>query len=106
MAATALPNFPPFDADPTAGDIVVRWDKWVRRFRNLLTAINVTDDERHKALLLHYAGEQVCDIFDTLTMDAPGEGETVTDKAIAALTAHFAPKRNAEYEIYKFHQIK
>ena len=38
--AEALPHFPLFDADPSAGDIAVCWDIWVRCFENLLTAIN------------------------------------------------------------------
>ncbi|VDI15600.1 Hypothetical predicted protein, partial [Mytilus galloprovincialis] len=59
------------------------------------------DSKRQRALLLHYAGEDVNEVFDTL--DNTGE-----DFAAAKhkLTAYFAPKKNTEYEIYKFRQAK
>ena len=43
--------------------------------------MNITNANRKKALLLHYAGEEVHDMFSTLTL-APhhahvGEGETI-----------------------------
>ena len=40
--------------------------KLVFRFENFLTAINVTEPKRKRALLLHYIGEVAYDIFDTL----------------------------------------
>ncbi|VDI12771.1 Hypothetical predicted protein [Mytilus galloprovincialis] len=54
-----------------------------------------------KSTLVHYAGEDVNEVFDAL--DNTGE-----DFAAAKhkLTAHFAPKKNTEYEIYKFRQAK
>ena len=104
--AEALPIFPRFDPSPEAGDVVIRWRKWTGRFRNLMTAINVTNDARQKALLLHYVGEETNDIFETLVVPQPAEGETHTDVAIRVLTAHFAPKQNREFEVYKFRQVK
>ena len=54
-----------------------------------------------KSFLLHYAGEEVSEIFDTLE----GTGE---DFAIAKqkLKDYFAPKKNTGYEVYKFRQAK
>lgn len=52
-------------------------------------------------MLLHYAGEDVNDIFDTL----PETGDDF-DTAIAKLTEYFAPKKCTEYEVYKFRQAK
>lgn len=106
--AESLPAFPLFDASPDAGDVAVRWTKWVARFKNLMKAINVTDVERQKALLLHYAGEETNDIFDTLPVPVAAEGENLSEleKVVKALTTHFAPKRNREYEVYKFRQAK
>ena len=104
--AEALPIFPRFDPSPEAGDVVIRWRKWTSRFKNLMTAINVTNDARQKALLLHYVGEETNDIFDTLVVPQPTEGEIHTDVAIRALTTHFAPKQNREFEVYKFRQAK
>ena len=66
--------------------------------------MNVDDnDARQRALLLHYAGEQVYDIFETLT--DTGESDDF-DKACEKLTAYFSPKKNIEYEVYVFRKEK
>ncbi|XP_071124181.1 uncharacterized protein [Mytilus edulis] len=70
-------------------------------FKNLLVGMNIKDKVRQRALLLHYAGEEVNDIFDTL--QETGEDY---DTALTKLTEYFAPKKNVEYEIYKFRQAK
>ena len=61
--------------------------------------MDITDDNRKRTLLLHYAGEEVADVFETLV-------ETGNTYATAKqkLTDYFAPKKNTEYEIYKFRQ--
>ena len=100
----ALPVFPRYDPCPEAGNVVIRWRKWTSRFRNLMTAINMTNDARQKSLLLHYVGEETNDIFDTLVVPQLTEGEIHTDVAIKVLTAHSAPKQNREFEVYKFRQ--
>lgn len=45
----------------------VRWKKWLQRFENVIIALDIKDDTRKRAMLLHYAGEGVQDIFDTFT---------------------------------------
>jgi hypothetical protein len=64
--AEALPSFPKFDVSPDVGDVAVRWRRWVARFKNLMVALNIDNDARQKVLLLHYAGEEVNDIFDSI----------------------------------------
>ena len=105
--AVALPNFPSFDVDLDSSNLDARWRKWLSRFKNLLLALDIADDKRKKALLLHYAGDKVNDIFDTLGVtETPAAGETHFGLAVAALTEHFAPAKNLEYETYKFRQAK
>ena len=104
--ATALPSFPSFDPSYDVGAPGPRWEKYVSRFRNLLVAVNITAADRQRALLLHYIGESVNDIFDTLTVPAALEGETALDTAINALTNYFEPKRNIVFEEYKFRQAQ
>ena len=62
----ALPSFPPFDYETDKANAGPRWEKWLARLENLFTAMNVADDQdaRRSALLLHYAGERVYDIYD------------------------------------------
>ena len=63
--ATALPQFQPFDVHVDEGNAASRWKKWLERFDNLLVAMAVNDQPRKKALLLHYAGPEVHEIFST-----------------------------------------
>ena len=54
-------------------------------------------------MLLHYTGEEINDIFETL----PDTGEENNyQAAIDALNAHFAPAANSEFSIYCFRQAK
>ena len=69
--------------------------------------VNIDKNRRQKlALLLHYVGDEVNDIFDTLTITEAGEDESLGDKAIDALSAYFQPKQNVAYEEYQFRQAK
>ena len=100
MATAVIPNFDPFDVHADSA-IAQRWRKWIKRLENLFVAANIKNAERQRALLLHYAGEEVCDIFEVL----PDTGEDFKT-AKEALTEYFDPKKNVEYEIYKFRQTK
>ena len=80
MAATSfsLPTFPPFDVHAD-GNTGLRWKKWLGRFERLLVAMNITDKKQQRAMLLHFAGPAVDEIFDTLS--DTGEAKDY-DKAI------------------------
>ena len=73
--AESLPAFPTFDPSPELGDVATRWRKWVNRFTNLMTALDIGEDIRLKALLLHYVGETTHDIFNTLIVGSEDESE-------------------------------
>ena len=53
--------------------------------------------------MLHFAGPEVDEIFDTLE-----DSETETDykAAVEKLTEYFAPQTNIAYEIYNFRQAR
>ena len=53
-------------------------------------------------MLLHYAGEDVNDIFDTL----PNTAATSDENPLDVLTSYFTPKKNVTYEEYLFRQAK
>ena len=103
--AVALPHFSEFDVH-SDGAVDTRWKKWLTRFRNLLLALAVDDTKRQKALLLHYAGEAVNEIFETLPNTNAEEDENPFEKAVTALTNYFTPKKNREYEVYVFRKAK
>lgn len=76
-----------------------RWLRWKKSFQFYITASGVSDDKQKTALLLHSAGMEVQDIFETLTV----AGDTYGD-AVAALDAYFNPKKNVAFERHLFHQ--
>ena len=97
-----LPNFPEFQLNPEA-TVNQRWGKYLKRFERLITALGITKDSRKRALLLHYAGPEVDDIFDTL--EETGDDENYK-QATDALTAYFCPKGNTVMEVYSFRQAR
>ena len=112
----SLPQFEQFKvhSDPhTAG---MRWERWTARFERLLEAINVVEkasdsadqktatDKRRLALLLHYAGSEVEDVFETLPGNV-GDKDTYS-KAKPLFKAYFQPKKNVELEVFNFRRCR
>ena len=97
--AASLPNFPSFPVHENNAE--TRWRKWISRLENLFICLEIKDKKRQRALLLHYAGEDVNEIFDTLT----DTGEDIATAKLK-LKEYFAPKKNTEYEVYRFRQTK
>jgi hypothetical protein len=96
--ATSLPDFPSFDAE-NRENIAIRWQRWFMRFENLLIALDIEDKKRKRALLLHYIGENTLNIFETLPDTGTADDY---DEACQALHAHFTPRKNTSFEIFKF----
>ena len=101
-AKITLPIFEKFSIDETT-TIASRWAKYKLRFGNLCKSIGVTDDGQKLAMLLHYIGEEVFDIYTNIFV--PGTDETFAN-AVDVLDNHFKPKANISYEIYKFRNLK
>ncbi|CAN8016081.1 unnamed protein product [Ixodes persulcatus] len=115
-----LPPFPAFIVHANQSTVRTRWKKWVTRFRNFFVACNITVPGRSKAMLLHYAGEDVNDIFESLcdttvaaapstssspsttTASTPAAAANEFERAIEALTFHFQPRCNVEHERFLF----
>ena len=98
--ATALPQFETFDIH-SDGNVGVRFKKWIKRLENLFVAAAIADEKRQRALLLHYGGQDIYDIYETL--ENTGEDFTTLK---TKLTEHFEPKKNKEYAVYVFRQAK
>jgi hypothetical protein len=99
---TAIPSFQQFDIKDQS-NLAVRWEKYLNRFKNLMTAMAITDPSRQRALLLHYVDEDVNDIFDTL---ADRGDEKDFKKSCEALTQYFIPRKNVSFEVFKFRNMK
>ena len=110
--AAALPTFEHFSVFSDEQSCGPRWKKWIAKLDNLLLAMAITDDKRKKALLLHYAGDECLDIYDAMTDAQKGVGATRDNVSIEydtvkqSFTAYFTPKKNTNFEILKFRDIK
>ena len=79
----------------------IAWNKWTKHLENLFIAMKITEQPRKKAMLLHYAGEDVNDIYETR-----GDTDTTYDAAKAILDAYFTPKKSSTFEVYNFRKLK
>jgi hypothetical protein len=94
----------PFSVQPL-NTAAQRWDRWLARFSNFVEASNLTDDDRKKAVLLHVAGEEIFDIYMVRLTDQERE-EATFDVVVDELNSYFRPRRNTEYEVYKFRKTQ
>ena len=74
----------------------------MNRLDNLFVGLNITNDARKRALLLHYAGERVHEIFDPEKSQHDAELSTTYDGTKEILNTHFIPQTNIQMEIYNF----
>ncbi len=112
MAAMMLncPSMGEFQPDDEPASVASRWERWLDRFENYLVAMQIVLPSRKKAMLLHFAGERVYDIYRGLPAPAaPAEGQAPPDVYVTAktqLTGYFSPRKNIEFERYVFRQAK
>ena len=79
-----------------------RWNRWRKSFTIYLSAAGITDVARKQALLLHCAGADVQEIFETLTITEPTENNNIYQISTTALDTYFQPKVNKRYERHNF----
>ncbi|KAK3083972.1 hypothetical protein FSP39_006106 [Pinctada imbricata] len=103
MPKMSLPTFPKFDIHSNENSVGIRWTKYVNQLENLFVAMDISSKKRKKALLLHYAGEDVFDIHQTLPDTSAEDGY---DQSKTALTNYFQPQVNREFEVFEFRQMK
>ena len=105
--AHSLPPFEKFSVHSDSATVGTRFKKWLARFELMLTGMNITAAARKRALLLHYAGEEVYDIYDTFSDDQKGADDNAGYETLkTSLTTYFEPHKNVDYETYKFRQAK
>ena len=90
---------PPFAASSARGSASTAWSTCKKSFDYYVQASQITDGGVKRALLLHSAGLEVQQLFDTL----PDTGTTY-EQAVSALTTHFEPQTNVAYQRHKFRQ--
>ena len=77
------------------GNVAENWRKWKQCFQVYLTAsgIDAKDQKVQSAMLLHVAGEEALEIYNTFTWDKDGDDEKVS-ATIAKFEAHCNPRKN------------
>lgn len=68
----------------------------------LFVGLKIENDYHKRALLLHYAGESVHDIYDA----EKGTTEATYAATKQVLTTYFESKKNTQMEVYKFRSYK
>ena len=86
----------PFDCKGNSFALGPRWKKWLQSFQYFLVAKGVVNDAQKKAWLLHTAGVEVQELYETLK--DPGPTATDFGKAVRTLNAYFVTKLNEPYE--------
>ena len=72
-----LPKILNFDSSSDISSLGIRWTRWLRLFELYATGQGVRNNEQKKTILLHSTGLSVQDTFYTMTIDDPGEGESL-----------------------------
>ena len=93
-----LPAIPPFSVTETSS-LAQRWDKWTKSLDYYIRASGISDQKQKRAILLHLAGAEVQEIFETL----PETGDDYKT-ALEKLTEYFNPCKNIAFERHVFRQ--
>ena len=75
----------------------------MKRFENLVLALNVQDGAQKKALLLNYLGDEAYDVYENLSTGRPDE---TYGAVIALLDRRFSPEDNITNERYVFQNVR
>ena len=86
-----------FKVGTDTSSVAQRWSRWVSSFELFVNASGVSNDGQQRALLLHCAGSEVQDIFETLS----DTGTTYAD-ALTKLNDYFTPKKDVTWERLNF----
>ena len=92
----SLPPFVCFDYETDKANAGPRWEKWLNRLENLFVGVNITNDGRKRALLLHYAGECVHDIYDAEKSLYAADTASTYEGMKVILNKYFMPKINVD----------
>lgn len=108
-------NLPPFMPDSHSDNVAKEWEQWKDGFEIYLVASGIKNTEQKKALLLHFAGREVREIYQNLPEVEMRSGPLLLgyvsakdsyQQAKARLDEYYLPKKNRSYERYLFRELK
>ena len=68
--SSSLTPFSPFKVREDELLAGTRWMKWITKYENLVIGMDITADQRKKALWIHYGGDEVYDLFETFSEES------------------------------------
>ena len=85
------------------GNLAENWRKWKQRFQLFSSASGLSEkDEKVKsATLLHVAGEEALEVYNTFTWDSDGD-ENKVNMIMAKFEAYCNPRKNITWERHVF----
>ena len=102
-----MPGFTPFIVHGEEATVATRWIKWLDKFENMMIAINITNANRKRAMLLHYGGDDLYKAYEGLPpQQQPADGVDAYHELVQRFTQHFSPRKNTEFSIYQFRGAK
>ena len=107
--SNAIPKFDCHSPDPAT--LGPRWKRWLTSFELfanckgliITEGTNAATKQRRRAMLLHFAGPDVQEIFSTLAETSEG---TDYAAAVTALNGYFLPKVNSAFARQKFDRLQ
>ena len=87
------------------GNVAERWRRWLRSFEFMCKGRAISDPEQQGALLMHLAGEQVQDIYETLSPVGDETKKNEYEVVVDRLNEHFIPKTNKTFERHLFRKM-
>ena len=96
------------DTTGSAHEVSLRWAKWKRSFQYYVEGEGLTDQKKIRSKMLHLAGLEVQDIFETLTESVVPDGEDdpgVCAKALQRVDGYFQYRPNTKFERHSFRQL-
>ena len=96
-----IPPVSQFQIGNDLTNVSQRWEEWLKRFKYYIDAAAVTNAKQKRALLLHMAGPEVQDVFDTLE----NTGDNF-DQAVAKINEYFKPYKNTGFGRHAFKQAE
>ena len=94
---------PELDLSGAAHVVAERWRRWKRSFDLYVAGQNIDDSTRKHSLLLHFAGMNTQDLFETLA--EPADPEDRYEKTVAMLDGQFKVAKNTPFERHVFRQM-
>ncbi|XP_047991724.1 uncharacterized protein K02A2.6-like isoform X2 [Leguminivora glycinivorella] len=93
--------------EPTS--LGARWERWKRALLIYIDAAGIEKNEKKRASLLHFGGQELQEIFYNIPDPETEDGvprKDVFQIALSKLDSYFSPKQSKVYERHLFRQVK